>query len=590
MSKKTLKNGMVLLLTLLLTLTLSLPAYAEEGGVCGDDLQWSFSGGTLTITGSGEMTDFPESEMSPWYDLRQQITAVSLPSGLTSVGDLAFYGCEELTAVTLPDSVTRVGDYAFAECAELLTVRLGSGVTEIGECAFRACEKLTAVTLPYSLTTIGSMAFYRCASLAAITVPASVSSMGVSVFAYCTGLVRATLSARLAGVPTWTFYGCSALTEVALSSTISAAGEYAFKGCESIDTVYTDSGDQAVADALLESIRQGDTSFSADSVTTTPPVGSTTTGGSSGTQTTVSENESSTISVKRENDGGKETTTITATITDKQGWSDLKDTVDKARDDGADGVLEVIIQPDSGEISGKDLSRFGGEDATITIRAEDGSRWKIDAANATDKDYSGSYKLGASVTETDSEKAGIESDQVFRVDFADNTDFDVTVGVKVDNARQYATLYQGTDAVQTSVVDDEGYAWFSLASISKRTKYYVGINAEGVGMENAVIPESLSAAYGVDATLTDANGTAYQITGRSSRWGVTGKQFAITAAIIIGSVILVISVVMVTLNKMSKTKAKYAAMAADDDAIDEDDLRMQIMQEMLDEAQKSKKK
>ena len=47
---------------------------------------------------------------------------------------------------------------------------------------------------------------------------------------------------------------------------------------------------------------------------------------------------------------------------------------------------------------------------------------------------------------------------------------------------------------------------------------------------------------------------------------------------------------MVTLNKMSKTKAKYAAMAADDDAIDEDALRMQIMQEMLDEAQKRKKK
>ena len=60
------RSGIATLLILLLTLTLTLPAYAEEGGVCGDDLQWSFSGGTLTITGSGEMTDFPESEMSPW--------------------------------------------------------------------------------------------------------------------------------------------------------------------------------------------------------------------------------------------------------------------------------------------------------------------------------------------------------------------------------------------------------------------------------------------------------------------------------------------------------------------------------------------
>lgn len=52
------RSGIATLLILLLTLTLTLPAYAEEGGVCGDDLQWSFSGGTLTITGSGEMTDF----------------------------------------------------------------------------------------------------------------------------------------------------------------------------------------------------------------------------------------------------------------------------------------------------------------------------------------------------------------------------------------------------------------------------------------------------------------------------------------------------------------------------------------------------
>lgn len=572
------KSVLMALLTLLLALALPLPVCADEGGgACGGSLQWSFSGGTLTITGRGAMTDFPESEMAPWYGLREQITRVSLPDGLTSVGDLAFYGCTALTAVTLPDSVTRVGEYAFAECAELLTVRLGSGVSEIGECAFRACGKLTAVTLPQSLTSIGSMAFYRCASLTAITVPASVDSMGISVFAYCTGLVRATLAAQLTSVPTWTFYGCSALREVTISSTISAAGEYAFKGCGSMEAVYSDSGDQTTADALLESIRQGDDDFSADG-TASEPAGT--------AQTSVSENGSSVISVRRENG----VTTITAILTGKEGWSELEDAVDSVRAEGADGVLYITVQPDGEEVKGKDLARFAGENAVLTIRAEDGSRWRIDAANAEEKDYSGTYTLGASATETDAAPDGVECEQVFKVSFAGSTDFDVTVGVRVGNARRYATLYQGKNTVQTAVVDDEGFAWFSLAGISKRAKYYVGINAAGVGMENAVIPESLAGAYGVDATLTDADGTVYQVTGRSSRWGITGKQFGITAAIVIASVILVVSAVMVTLNKMAKTRARYAAMAADDDAANEDALRMQVMREMLDEAKKSKRK
>lgn len=44
---------------LLIILLVSLSAYAEKSGTCGDNLQWKLTDeGVLTITGTGEMQDW----------------------------------------------------------------------------------------------------------------------------------------------------------------------------------------------------------------------------------------------------------------------------------------------------------------------------------------------------------------------------------------------------------------------------------------------------------------------------------------------------------------------------------------------------
>ena len=45
--------------------------------------------------------------------------AVSIPNGVTSIGDDAFYNCSGLTEITIPDNVTSIGDYAFYDCTNL---------------------------------------------------------------------------------------------------------------------------------------------------------------------------------------------------------------------------------------------------------------------------------------------------------------------------------------------------------------------------------------------------------------------------------------------------------------------------------------
>ena len=164
----------------------TVPTLAKESeNTCGSNLKWSISGSTLTITGTGDMTDYRDSHLAPWAEQAEDITSVQLPSGLTSIGNLAFYGCENLKSISIPASVTDIGSYAFAECTSLRSVGM-SGATVIGSSAFQQCESLSSISLPSSLAMIGTQAFYRCESLTTVNVPSSVTSMGASVFAYCT--------------------------------------------------------------------------------------------------------------------------------------------------------------------------------------------------------------------------------------------------------------------------------------------------------------------------------------------------------------------------------------------------------------------
>ncbi|MDR1837536.1 MAG: leucine-rich repeat domain-containing protein [Treponema sp.] len=57
-------------------------------------------------------------------------------------------------------------------------VTIPAGVTAIGENAFASCSNLKSIIIPSSVTSIGNYAFLRCSSLTSITIPSSVTSIG----------------------------------------------------------------------------------------------------------------------------------------------------------------------------------------------------------------------------------------------------------------------------------------------------------------------------------------------------------------------------------------------------------------------------
>jgi hypothetical protein len=112
---------------------------------------------------------------------------LTIPNGVTSIGNNAFDGCSGLTgSLTIPDSVIRIGVAGFNSCTGLTgSLTIGSGVSSIGNYAFGDCIGLTgSLTIPDSVNSIGAFAFRDCIGLTgSLTIPNDVISIGMYVFA-----------------------------------------------------------------------------------------------------------------------------------------------------------------------------------------------------------------------------------------------------------------------------------------------------------------------------------------------------------------------------------------------------------------------
>ena len=244
---KKMKRTAALFLCLALVCSLlpsvSLNAHAETySGNCGENLTWTFDTqtGLLTISGYGPMTEYDSSEDIRWQDFREEISAVSLPDGLTNIGTSAFSGCTSLGSVIIPDSVTGIGDWAFDACSALTSVTIGNGVTSIGDYAFCDCSSLTGVTIPDSVTDIGDRAFFYCSALTNVTIGDGVIRVGRSAFSYCSALTGVTIPDSVTNIGDYAFFGCTSLGSVTIPASVTIMGNYVFVGCTSLSEMIVD--------------------------------------------------------------------------------------------------------------------------------------------------------------------------------------------------------------------------------------------------------------------------------------------------------------------------------------------------------------
>ena len=287
-----------------LTAGLDFSAYADDlpsSGSCGENVTYTFdsSTGTLIISGTGEMTDYSNTN-SPFYN-QSSIKEVVVNNGVTSIGNYvfnrcsdlmsviisngvikigvwAFVGCGSLTSIKIPDSVTSIGNHAFTACTGLTSVEIGNRVASIGKNVFVSCSSLininvdganpyysskdgvlfnndktelikypignseTSYVIPDSVTSIGDFAFYCCSSLTNITIPNSVTSIGEDAFDSCNGLTSITIPRSIINIGARAFVSCCNLTSVTIPDSVISIGDIAFNGCSCLTSITVDSG------------------------------------------------------------------------------------------------------------------------------------------------------------------------------------------------------------------------------------------------------------------------------------------------------------------------------------------------------------
>ncbi len=161
------------------------------------------------------------------------LSSVVLPEGLTSAGDLVFYGCKNLKKVVLPRSLKSVGDRIFYNCKNLTEIIIDSGNLsfEISDNVLINKEKKelvyyiplttdekTSYTVPDGIQSIGKYAFYNCENLESVVLPDSVLYIGEMAFADSNVLSSITLSKNLISLEGNPFSSCSALTDIKISA------------------------------------------------------------------------------------------------------------------------------------------------------------------------------------------------------------------------------------------------------------------------------------------------------------------------------------------------------------------------------------
>lgn len=73
------------------------------------------------------------------------VVDLTIPEGVTHIGNCALYSCGELESISLPTTVVSIGNEAFGNCGVLTEIDLPASVVKLGDSAFMYCAKLTTV-------------------------------------------------------------------------------------------------------------------------------------------------------------------------------------------------------------------------------------------------------------------------------------------------------------------------------------------------------------------------------------------------------------------------------------------------------------
>lgn len=196
------------------------------------------------------------------FSSRLDLSSITIPNSVSSIGSHAFLRCANLKYVKIPDSVVEIADSAFFECFNLVSVRIPNKVLTIeddtfSDCyslsdvqlnnvqsicnsAFRACISLKHIQLPDTLKKI-DRSFYNCIALSSVNFPSSINYIGRGTFADCISLSSVDLSkCMISALNEEAFNGCISLSDIKLPKCLQLIKTECFKNCRNLSSINLD--------------------------------------------------------------------------------------------------------------------------------------------------------------------------------------------------------------------------------------------------------------------------------------------------------------------------------------------------------------
>jgi len=174
---------------------------------------------------------------------------LSLPVGVSIIGDSAFMGCSNITSVSIPNGYSTISNRAFQGCSSLASITLPQTITSIGDFAFVSCL-MTTINIPASVSTIGIEPFGFCTNLSTISVDASsqyfVSVSGVLFNKNLSVLIQAptngltglySIQNSVTSIIHGAFTGCSQVTSIIVPNGVSSILSETFEGCTKLASI-----------------------------------------------------------------------------------------------------------------------------------------------------------------------------------------------------------------------------------------------------------------------------------------------------------------------------------------------------------------
>ncbi len=177
-----------------------------------------------------------------------KITSAVIPSSVKVIKHGAFNGAD-LVSITLNEGLEVIGDYSLA-CKNLTAIDVPSTVTTIEANVFFGATSLAQVTLHEGLKTIGKSSFYRV-PVTTLDIPASVDSIYGTAFLYCNKLETVTLHEGLKYLGDGAFNGCTMLKGMTLPSTLTHIGTECFLGNTQMESIHIGAGVEELGESFM---------------------------------------------------------------------------------------------------------------------------------------------------------------------------------------------------------------------------------------------------------------------------------------------------------------------------------------------------